>query len=350
MNEAFEVLKREVETRGLYKRDYFYYGGCAFACLLGVTLSLFFLSVTVNMYAQISNALFLAVVLVQAGMLAHDLSHNQVFASRKMNAFFATFVWGFFGGMSESQWYLKHNSHHNNVNKIGSDPDLAIPFLFSEEQAKESSWVLRKLILPYQHILFFLALPFIYLQIVVVGFMHILNNISLRRIVELGLMFARFSILLFLAFHFLPTSVALVFLVVHVSAVGTYMSLVFAPNHKGKPIVKRDEEISWINQIVSTRNIKTSVFVFQAFGGLNFQIEHHLFPAMARTRYFHTQALVKNFCRKNNLPYDEVTWARSMRDIYLSLKTVSKLQPTIEANQTQNLQHLKAKEKAPSYT
>lgn len=325
MEKAFEALKREVEAKGLYRRDYLYYGGYALACLLGIFLSLFFLSVSVNLYAQIVNALFLAVVLVQAGMLAHDLSHNQVFSSRGMNASFATFVWGFFGGMSESQWYLKHNSHHNNVNKIGSDPDLAIPFLFSEAQVSESSWILRKLILPRQHVLFFLALPFIYLQIVMVGFLHILSNISPRRIVELGLMFARFSILFFLAFHFLPASVAFVFLVVHVSAVGAYMSLVFAPNHKGKPILKRDQDISWINQIVSTRNIKTSFFIFQVFGGLNFQIEHHLFPTMARTRYFQTQVLVKNFCRKNNLPYDEVGWTQSMEDIYVSLKATSKL-------------------------
>ena len=110
--EKYLELKKEIEDLGLFKRNYSYYFILSTFILTGFIFSLWFLTITDNLFLQILNALFLSFLGVQSGMLGHDLSHEQVFKNKFWNQFWAFWVWGIICGLSESKWFSTHNAHH----------------------------------------------------------------------------------------------------------------------------------------------------------------------------------------------------------------------------------------------
>ena len=325
VEEKYQSLRIDVTRLGFYERSYVYYVCYASLVVVASVACFFFITLSGNIFFQLANALLLGFVTVQAGMLGHDLAHLQVFASVKKNDLVGMFVWGLFAGFSESKWYDKHIAHHRHPNQIGQDPDLNIPFVFSKEQVPSRSQFFKTWILPHQHVLFFLALPFLYFDNILRHLCFIAKHLSLRTSLEFLLMSARFLLLFYFSFGYLPFSVALAFLAVHFGVVGIYMSLVFAPNHKGERVLRENETFTWLDQITSTRNIYPSAFIFHLFGGLNFQIEHHLFSNVARPYYPKLHLLVKKFCREHAISYHETTWSGSIREIYASLKTQAEI-------------------------
>lgn len=316
---SYEELNEKIFTAGLYERTPGRYALCAFLILCGLCISIFAITVTDSLFVQIPNALFLAFIFVQAGMLGHDLSHKQVFKNETHNRHISKIVWGLFGGLSESMWYEQHSTHHAHVNQQDLDPDINIPFLFSEKQSL-GTYALPKKILRYQHILFFATLPLWYTSKLAITWFRIPKKITMTYVLELFLAIIHFAILAYLLLAHLPLIVTLFFLVAHILSVGLYMGMAFAPNHKGEEVLGKDVEITWLHQITSTRNLFPSAFQFHMFGGLNLQIEHHLFPHMSRYQYPRAQKIVKEYCRAHNIRYHETTWLGSMREIYVALK------------------------------
>lgn len=323
MNEGYEQLRLQMLAQGLFRRTYGYYAIYGFLLMSCTALSLYVITLTSSPFVQFFNAILLGVCFVQAGMLGHDLSHNEVFSSHRLNKFFAVLVWGLFAAASEGKWYEKHNDHHKHVNRVNHDPDLDIPFLFSEKQLADRSQFFKRYILPYQHVLFFCFLPLVYLGIHRESLKYISRHPSPRSIAEFALFAIHFTVLLYLLFAYLPVSVAIMFFVVHALVGGLYMGLAFAPNHKGEEITDESTPVTWVNQITSTRDLYPTWFVFHAMGGLNFQIEHHLFPTMPRMHYFKANILVKDFCSRNNIPFHETSMWGSMKEIYTALKRES---------------------------
>lgn len=328
MNAALEAsyqrMRQEVAGAGLFKRRYGYYAFYAAWLLVAFAASWYFITVTTNVYLQLLNAIFLGFVTVQGGMLGHDLAHEQVFESSRLNRGFGVIVWGLFAGLSESDWYHIHNTHHQHVNQLEHDPDVDIPFYFEKEQVPKNMGTIGRALFPYQHVLFFLALPLLYITKTNATWRRALTNFNVRHLFEVFFALSHFGALFFLLFYFLPLVTAILFLGVHFVVVGIYMSLVFAPNHKGEEMIAADSEVTWLNQIVSTRNVYSSSLIFFLFGGLNFQIEHHLFTRVPRPNYWKVHPIVKRFCKENNIPYYETTWPGSLREIYNSLKAVAR--------------------------
>jgi fatty acid desaturase len=317
---AYEELLVAVRAQGLFKRTYWFYALSAAVAITGMAASLYALSLSDSMLFQALNAVVFAFFSVQIGMLGHDLSHGQVFESRATNRFMAMVVWGFFSGLSESRWFTKHNAHHKNPNHIGHDPDLEIPFVFSDVQAEKRSFFYKRYIFPYQHILFWPALSFVYPYNIGYSMKYFYRNPDLRSVAEFLLIILHFVIVVGLPLYFLPIPAALVFLVVAFFLIGAYIGMVFAPNHKGEEMLSADEPFNWTHQITLTRNLYSSWPTFYIFGGLNFQIEHHLFPTMSRLQYFGAHTLVEDFCARHGIRYHQTSLLGSMREIHLSLK------------------------------
>jgi fatty acid desaturase len=99
---------------------------------------------------------------------------------------------------------------------------------------------------------------------------------------------------------------ALAFVAVQQGIFGLYMGCSFAPNHKGMPILSREDDIDYLRrQVLTSRNIRGGRFTDFVFGGLNYQIEHHLFPSMPRPSLRRAQAVVRQFCGEHRIPYKE---------------------------------------------
>jgi fatty acid desaturase len=64
-------------------------------------------------------------------------------------------------------------------------------------------------------------------------------------------------------------------------------------------------------QVLTSRNISGGPFMDFLLGGLNRQVEHHLFPDMARPQLHRATAIVRSFCSTHSIPYTETTLMQS---------------------------------------
>jgi fatty acid desaturase len=110
----------------------------------------------------------------------------------------------------------------------------------------------------------------------------------------------------------LPPVKAVAFVAVHQALFGVYLGSSFAPNHKGMPVLTGDERTDFLrSQVLTSRNVRGGPLVDFLLGGLNYQIEHHLFPSMPRPNLRRSQALVRDFCRQHGVAYCQTTLLRS---------------------------------------
>lgn len=321
LNQQYLALRTAVKEQGLTKRMYLHYVVSAAVILSLLSLSVFIITKTDSVWIQAVNAILFTFSVMQIAFLGHDFSHGQVFESSRLNRFFGLVVWGLALGGSESVWFEEHNMHHEHVNQDGADPDLNIPFLFRDGQRAGTfsftPWLVR-----HQHLIFFISLPVWYTSKLLRTWVAAVERLPAPRVVaECALAVLHFVVLFYFVFSHLSLITGLVFLAIHVLSTGFYMGFAFAPNHKGEEVVSQDAEVTWLNQITSTRNLYPSFLSFQILGGLSLQIEHHLFPGVSRYQYPKIQKLVQTFCRENNIRYHQTTWFGSMKEIYTALKT-----------------------------
>jgi len=106
------------------------------------------------------------------------------------------------------------------------------------------------------------------------------------------------------------------FIAVHQAVEGLYMGSVFAPNHKGMPVLENDTPMSFLRQqIITSRDVRAHPITDFVYGGLNYQIEHHLFPSMPRNNLKKVQPIIKEFCRTHGIPFHETSVMQSHREI-----------------------------------
>src|SRR5205085_8841609 len=106
------------------------------------------------------------------------------------------------------------------------------------------------------------------------------------------------------------------FTIVHQALFGLYLGSVAAPNHKGMLIIDKDSPLDFLRQqVLTARNVKAHPLTDFWYGGLNYQIEHHLFPSMPRTSLRKAQRLIKAFCDERAIPYYETSILQSYQEI-----------------------------------
>jgi fatty acid desaturase len=202
---------------------------------------------------------------------------------------------------------------------LHEDPDLDIPFVFSGVQHESKSWWVRTFIVPHQQWLFFILLPLVYPNFVFWSLKSVLVTRDRRSLIEAVLIAIHFLAFIGIPYFYLGFWGTVVFCVTAGMVGGVYMSMVFAPNHKGEEVIEGGET-TWQDQIRLTRNLYHHPFSFHILGGLDLQIEHHLFPTMSRFNYPKAQPMVKQFCREQGIEYYETSWWGSMKEIYVALK------------------------------
>jgi len=117
---------------------------------------------------------------------------------------------------------------------------------------------------------------------------------------------------------------ALLFIIVHHAFFGLYLGSIGAPNHKGMLIVDQDSPKDFLRlQVLTSCNVKGSPLVDFWYGGLNYQIEHHLFPTMPRNKLRQARPIVKAFCKEHGIAYCETSMLQSYKEILRFLHQVS---------------------------
>ncbi len=324
----YAELSRQVKQAGLLEPRSAYY-----AWKIAVTIGMLAAGwiafvVAGNSWWQLAVAALLAVAFTQIAFLGHDVGHRQVFSTRRAS-YVAGILLGNLGiGLSYGWWVGKHNRHHAHPNQEGADPDIAISVLaFTSAQARASRGAAR-LIVRYQAYLF---LPMLLMEAVS---LHVASVKALTRRTggcrfwEGALIAVHAVSYLTVVFLVLSPVKAVVFMIVQQGLFGLYLGCSFAPNHKGMPVLDAGDRSDFLRrQVLTSRNVCGGWLTDLALGGLNYQIEHHLFPSMPSPNLRRSQAIVDGFCRQRGIPYCQSSLAGSYIQTLRHLNTVGKLAP-----------------------
>ncbi|MGR8006916.1 fatty acid desaturase family protein [Streptomyces hypolithicus] len=84
------------------------------------------------------------------------------------------------------------------------------------------------------------------------------------------------------------------------------------------------ETLDWLErQVLTSRNIRPNAWIDFVYGGLNYQVEHHLFPAMPKRNLARARILTREYCKERGVPYVEVGFWESYRQVATFLHEVS---------------------------
>jgi fatty acid desaturase len=275
---------------------------------------------------QLMVAAFLGVAFTQVAFVGHDAGHRQIFRTRHA-AYVAGLLLGNLGlGLSYGWWVDKHNRHHAHPNDTDKDPDIKVGALVYTSQQARLRRGLGRWLSRCQAYLFF---PMLLLE----GLnLHVASGRALTgrtvrsrrvRTLEAALFLAHVAGYLTIVFLVLTPWQALAFVAVHQAVFGLYMGMSFAPNHKGMPVPTGADERDYLRrQVLTSRNIRGGRTVDFALGGLNYQIEHHLFPSMPRPNLHRARTLVRDFCAEHGLAYTETGLIQSYAIVLKHLHTV----------------------------
>lgn len=307
-----EVAQVIRETGLLARAPWFYIGvGALIAVGFGGAITGFIL--LGDSWFQLLIAAAFGILFTQVSFLAHESAHRAILTSGPANDRLGRILASGVVGISLSWWTAKHNRHHANPNRVGKDPDIEIDTVsFLEEDAAKAKG-LHALITRHQGWLFFPLLALEGLNLHYLGLKHLLSPGEVKgRWIELSLVVLRFALFFTPIFLFLPLGMAFAFIGVQLAVFGIYMGASFAPNHKGMPIIAADAKLDFFSkQVRTSRNIRGGWWATILMGGLNYQVEHHLFPSMSRPHLAKTREIVMEQCETRGVPYTETSLIES---------------------------------------
>lgn len=311
---AYTQVSQVVKELGLLRRTPWFYAMVGGAILLGMAGCVAGFILLGDSWFQLLIAGAFGILFTQAAFLAHEAAHRQILRTGPGNDRLARILACGVVGISYSWWDSKHSRHHANPNRVGKDPDIEVDTIsFLEEDAAEARG-LRRLITQHQGWFFFPLLTLEGLNLHFLGLKHLVTTRAKipGRFLELGLIALRLAIFMVPVFLLLPLGMAFAFVGVQMAVFGLYMGASFAPNHKGMPVIAPNARLDFFSkQVRTSRNIGGGWWATWLMGGLNYQVEHHLFPSMARPHLSHARAIVREQCRTLGVPYTETSLWRS---------------------------------------
>ncbi|GCE30623.1 delta fatty acid desaturase [Dictyobacter alpinus] len=320
----FVELKQMIKKRGLLEKQPVYYGYriLLLTALLVLSVALLF-SVHV-FWLQLLNAVFMAFVFTQIGLLSHEAGHRQMFNRSWKHDMVALLGGNLFIGMSYGWWLDKHNTHHSHPNQLDMDPDIEIPFLeFTGMEDVSQISKFRQFLVKHQAFIFLPALMTVSASLQINSVRFLLRNKAKYQAAEWALMIAHFVLYFGAILYNMNWWQAIIFIMINQAATGFYLGSIFAPNHKGMPVVEKESKIGFLHrQVMTSRNIYGNPVVDFIYGGLNYQIEHHLFPSMPRNKLKEARHMIKLFCEEHEIPYHETYPLQSLKEILVHLHQI----------------------------
>jgi fatty acid desaturase len=277
---------------------------------------------------QMLVAVYLAAMFAQIGFLGHEAGHRQIFRSRRANHAVGLVLGNLLIGLSFDWWVVKHNRHHAFPNTEGKDPDIAIAAVaFTADQARRRRGLARA-VARYQAYLFFPLLLFEALSIHAISVRSVLRGPARRKWPQRVLLLAHCAGYLTAVLVLLSPARAVAFIAIQQGLLGLYLGCAFAPNHKGMPVLSEQDTTDFLRrQVLTSRNVSGGRVTETLLGGLNYQIEHHLFPAMPRPSLRRCRVLVRAFCAQAGVRYCEKGIIGSYGDVLRHLHAAGQALP-----------------------
>ncbi len=280
--------------------------------------------------------------LITAGIgfnIMHDGAHGSFSRYPKLNLL-ASFSLDMLGG-SSFMWNTKHNIiHHAYTNVDGVDDDIDAGFMLRMAPQQKAYWFHR-----YQHRYFWGLYSFLYLYWVFLAdyqkyFTRRIGPVVLKKIkFKDHLLFWVFKVFHLIVFVALPIYMVglwpwLIGFLVYTTFSGLILSLVFQLAHVveetsfPEPVLPENRlEDEWaMHQLKTTANFATrNKWITWWVGGLNFQVEHHLFPRISHIHYPEINRIIRETCAEFQWPYIEhPSMVRAIASHVSHLKTMGR--------------------------
>jgi len=320
----------DMENAGLFQSSKLYYFLWQLPVnilLPGVILPMLLLLYCSSFWAHMLSATLLGIGWQQAGWLGHDFAHHQVFKNRNVNNIFGCTIIGAVTGFSLGWWKEKHNAHHATPNHIDYDNDIdTLPYLAWSDKLLHRLDVnnpLARILITYQEITLFPLLCIArfswMMQSVIFVFKH---WVPLQFV-------AVFTHYIFLGFilSLLPTNEErLIYFLYSQVLSSVILSSAFILNHSGRPCIndKDFEQMDFFSQqVITGRDINSSIAVDWFTGGLNRQIEHHMFPMLPRHNFAKAAKILLPILDKHHIYYHRTGFFQGIFEIFKSLRKIS---------------------------
>jgi fatty acid desaturase len=319
----YTQLSRQIKQAGLLDRRRGWYAAKIAINLALLTGGWVAFALLGESWWQLVTAAYLAVVFTQLAFVGHDAGHRQIFRSRRANDLVGLLHGNLLIGVSFDWWVAKHNRHHTNPNHEDLDPDISIiAVAFTANQANSRHGLVR-MIARYQAWLFFPLLLLEAAHLHLASVKAILRGSGRANAIEGLLLLAHVAGYVTALVLVLSPLQAVAFVAVQQGLFGLYLGCSFAPNHKGMPTLTQADKLDFVRrQVLTSRNVAGSRLVDFLLGGLNYQIEHHLFPNMPRPNLRHAQPLIRGFCQQHQIAYREASLLGSYAEAVRHLHTV----------------------------
>ncbi|MET9509719.1 acyl-CoA desaturase [Streptomyces flavidovirens] len=311
----FAPLLRSAREQGLLERRTGWYARGIAANLLAMAAVVTGLVLIGDSWWTLPLALPLTVLWARTAFVGHDAGHAQITGDRRVSLVISLVHSNLLLGMNQAWWNDKHVRHHANPNHIDKDPDVGVGALvWTQKQAGQREGFARRLTRN-QARLFFPMLLLEGIALKIYGFQYLRRQPGRERVLEGSLLVAHLVGYVAFLLAVMSPGKAAVFALVHHALFGLHLGMAFAPNHKGMEMPDPDGE-RWGHlrrQVVTSRNVRGGMLTDWFLGGLNYQIEHHLFPSMARPNLRLVQPLVRAHCEALGVPYTETGLIDSYR-------------------------------------
>jgi fatty acid desaturase len=324
--DPFVELLRRVKAAGLMDPQPVYYTAKILFNLLLLASGWTLFVVVGSSWWILAVAAYLGFCYAQTGFVGHDIGHRQVARSRRGQDLLGLVHGNLLLGFSYGWWVGHHNKHHSNPNHLEKDSDITRRrVIFIPEQGHTREGRAKQFIVRYQHILFYPLLVTEGIGLRTESLKALRRKLPRLTRTETALILTHLVIYFGVVLLLLPPGKAVAFILVHNLVFGLNIGMVFAPNHKGMPIQMPGEEWDWLTrQVLTSRNIKSSYLTDFLYGGLNYQVEHHLFPAMPRKSLRKARPITIEYCREIGIRYYEVGVVRSYVEVVQHLYKTTK--------------------------
>lgn len=315
------------------------------------------------------GSVLLGLFFQNTAFMGHDAGHGSVFGNFQVDFWFGLIVGNLLTGIDVGWWKSTHYVHHSATNSVHDDPDIQhMPLLCFEERMADSRWStyhghympfddIAAMIIPYQHWYFYPVMAVARVNLYIQSFIHLVktcpfgtfgdagesvidertgevkekyawpkpsNTLWLACVACLGIfwtgMYQLFSrldtasaIACFAIMHFsaglLHVQILLSHVAMHYCADGSgSVGAITAPNGN-------DEAGYYEWQALSTMDVDCPTYMDWFHGGLQFQLEHHLFPRVPRWKLRELMPLTDAIFAKYDIPVVRVPFIEANRMI-----------------------------------
>lgn len=280
-----------------------------------------------NPLILVSSYLAISILLSQFAFMGHNAGHGAICRKRSLNLSFGHYCMTIITGLTFLEWSDRHSDHHQFCQDETKDPDMQVETAVSlTKNFADQKKGLGQFMTRYQkYHIWFLSLFFAHSQ----RFLSQAGTFkNIRKYwLDAAMLLAHYIVwfaLPFFAFHIGIEKIWAVYLL-PLFFLGPHLAAIFWVNHIGMPLIKNTNDFTFVeHQTLTSRNISNAKYLDWFFGGLNFQIEHHLFSRVPSYRLRRMEPLVRKQLTENQLTYNSVSWKQAIKSIYKHLDEISK--------------------------